>query len=108
IADGLVAAEREDGDFLRRIVGRSKKGETLDVIPVKVSERDKQLVLMMPDRGQVSAEISQAGSGIDDRDAICIFKCDLKTGGVTAELLKAGITDRDGAADAVKLKLHTE
>jgi hypothetical protein len=69
---------------------------------MEVSERDDQLVLAMADRAHVTAEITEPGSGVDYRNAIRILKRDLKTGGVTAELLEASITDWDGAADTVK------
>ncbi|HEY2627041.1 MAG TPA: hypothetical protein VGI41_09870, partial [Candidatus Udaeobacter sp.] len=41
-------------------------------------------------------------------DTIRIRECDLKTGGVAAELLEASITDWDGAAGTVKFELHTK
>ena len=102
IADGLAFAERENRDFLLGIIRRCEEGKSLHVIPMKVSERDDQLVLLMSDRAHVPAEIAKPGSGVDDGDTIRIGKCDLKAGGVAAELLKACITDRDGAADTVK------
>ena len=106
IANGLASAERENLDFLLGIIGRSKEGETLHVIPMKVSERDDQLILMMSDRAHVPAEIAKSSSGVNNGDAICIRKCDLKAGGVAAESLEASITNWDRAADTVKFELH--
>jgi hypothetical protein len=40
IADGLALAERENRDFLLRIIRRGEEGETLQVIPMEVSECD--------------------------------------------------------------------
>ena len=102
IADGLAFAEREDRDFLFGIIGRCEKGKSLHVIPMKMSERDDELVLLMSDRAQIATEIAKPGSGVHDGNTICIGECDLKTSGVAAELLEASIADRDGAADAVK------
>jgi hypothetical protein len=108
IADGLIPAERENRDFLLGIIRRGEKGETLDVIPMKVSEPDDELVLMVSDRAHVPAEIAKPSSGVNNGDTICLRKRDLKTGGVAAELLEASITDWDGAADAVKFELHSQ
>jgi hypothetical protein len=107
IADGLVPAEREYRDFLLGIIRRGEKGETLDVIPMKVSEPDDELILMVSDRAQVPTEIAKPRSGVKNGDTIRIRECDLKTGGVAAELLEASITDWDGAAGTVKFEFHT-
>ena len=69
---------------------------------MEVSERDDQLVLAMSDRAHVPAEIAKPGSSVNNGDTICFRGRDLKAGGVAAELLKASITDRGGAADTVK------
>ena len=102
IADGLALAERENRDFLLGIIRRREEGETLHVIPMEVSERDDQLVLVMSDGAHVPAEIAKPGSGVNNGDTICIRGRDLKAGGVAAELLEPSITDGDGAADTVK------
>src|ERR1700751_415542 len=102
IANSLAPTERENGDFLLGIIGRSEKRKTLQVIPMKVSERDDQFLLLMSDRAHVPPEIAKPGSGVDDGDTIWIGRRDLKTGGVAAEMLKAGFTDWSGAADTVK------
>ena len=102
IADGLAPAERENRDFLLGIIGRSEKRKTLQVIPMKVSERDDEVVLVMPNRAHVPAEIAKPGSGINNSDTICIRRRDLKTGGVAAEMLETSFTDWGGAADTVK------
>jgi hypothetical protein len=102
IADGLAPAERENRDFLLGIIRRGEEGETLQVIPMKVSECNDELVLVMSDRAHVPAEIAKPGSGINDGDTICIGGRDLKASRIAAELLEASITDWDGAADTVK------
>jgi hypothetical protein len=108
IADGLVPAERENRDFLVGIVRRSEKGETLNVIPMKVSERDVELLLVASDREHVSTEIAKPRPGVNNGDTIHIHQCDLKAGGVAAELLEASIADWDGTAGTVKFYLHAE
>ena len=102
IADGLAPAERENRDFLLGIVRRGEEREPLHVIPMEVSERNDQVVLVMSDRAHVPAEIAKPSSGVNNGDTICICKRDLKAGGVAAELLEASITNWDGAADTVK------
>jgi hypothetical protein len=108
IADGLVPAKRENRDFLLWIICLGKKGEALDVIPMKMSEADDQSVLMMSDSAQIPPKIAKPRAGINDGNTICIRERNLKTGGVAAELLEASITDWDGAASTVKFQLHTE
>jgi len=102
IADGLVLAEREYRDFLLGIIRRSEERKTLEMIPMKVSERDDEQLLAVSDRAHVPAEIAKPSSGVNNGDTICICKRDLKAGGVAAELLEASITNWDGAADTVK------
>jgi hypothetical protein len=77
------------------------------MIPMKVSERDDEQVLVVPDRAHVPAQIAKPGSGVNDGDMIRIRECDLKTGGVAAELLEASFADWDGAAGTVKFEFHT-
>jgi hypothetical protein len=93
IADGLTLAERENRDFLLGIIRRSEEGETLQVIPMEVSECDDHLVLAMSDRAHVPAEIAKPSSGVNNGDTIRILKRDLKAGGVATELLEASLTD---------------
>jgi len=88
------------------IIRRCEKWETLQVVPMEVSERDDELVLMMSDRAHVPAEIAKPSSGVNNGDTICIRRRDLKAGGVAAELLEASITDWDRPSRAVKLKSH--
>ena len=102
VANALVLIGGENGDLLVRIVGRAEKGEALDMIPVKVRKRDNDIFLVMSDRAQVAAEIAQPGSGVNNRDPVRIPDRKLETGGVTAELLKARVADRDGAAGPVE------
>jgi hypothetical protein len=85
------------------IIGRGEKGETLHVIPMKMSERDDELVLLlMSDCAHVSSEIAKPGSSVNNMDTPRIRKRDLKAGSVAAESLEASITDGDGTADTVK------
>src|SRR5262249_41277798 len=107
ISDGLPPAEGEYRDLLLGIIRRSEKRETLDVIPMKVSERDENLVLMVSDRAQVTTKIAKPRSGVNNGNTIRICGRDLKTGSVAAEFLEANITDWDGPADTVKFELHT-
>ena len=60
IADCLVPAERQERDFLPGIISRGKERKALDVVPVKVRERDKDLFLLVADGAKVSAQISQS------------------------------------------------
>jgi hypothetical protein len=102
IADGLVPAERKHRKFLRGIIRRGEEGKTLEMIPMKVSERDDEQVLVVSNRAHVPAQIAKPGSSVNDGDIIRIRECDLKTGGVAAELLEASITDWDGTAGTVE------
>src|SRR5438132_7748465 len=49
ISNCLVLAERQERDFLARIISLGKKRKTLDVVPVKVREHDGDLVLLVAD-----------------------------------------------------------
>src|SRR5437016_4284384 len=104
IADGLVPAERQQRDFLFGIISRGKERKALDVVPVKVRERDTDLLLLVADGAKVSAQISQSRAGVNDGDLVRIG--DLQAGGVAAEFLKTGIADGDGSPRAIKLELH--
>ena len=106
IANGLVPAERQERDFLPGIISRGKERKALDVVPVKVRERDKDLFLIVADGAEVSAQISQSRAGVNDGDAVRIGERDLQAGCVAAELLKTGIADGDGSARTIKLELH--
>src|SRR5881397_2823039 len=107
IADGLVPAERQQRDFLTGIISRGKERKALDVVPVKVRERDNDLFLLVADGAKVSAQISQARARVNDDDAVRIGERHLQAGGVAAEFLKTGIADGDGSTRTVKLELHT-
>src|SRR5213595_2484266 len=107
IANRLVPAERQERDFLSGIISRGKERKALDVVPVKVGERDKDLFLLVADGEEVSAQISQSRAGVNDGDAVRIGERDLQAGGVAAEFLKTGIADGDGSTRTVKLELHT-
>jgi len=107
IANRLVPAERQERDFLPGIISRGKEWKALDVVPVKVGERDKDLFLLVADGEQVPAQISQSRARVNDGDAVRIGERDLQAGGVAAEFLKTGIADGDGSARTVKLELHT-
>src|SRR5207248_8446649 len=107
IANCLVPTERQERDFLAGIISRSKERKALDVVPVKVGERDTDLFLLVADGEEVSAQISQSRARVNDDDAVRIGERDLQAGGVAAELLKTGIADGNGPARAVKLELHT-
>ena len=97
MANGLIPAERQERDFLTGIIGRGKERKALDVVPVKVRERDNDLFLLVADGEEVSAQISQSRAGVNDGDAVGIGERDLQTGGVAAEFLKTGIADGDGS-----------
>jgi len=102
----LVPAEGQERDFLRGIISRGKEWKALDVVPVKVRQRDDDLILLMADGAQVSAQVSQARARVNDRDAIRIGERDLQARGVAAEFLKTGVADRDGSTRTIKLQLH--
>src|SRR5437588_12726906 len=53
IGDRLVAAKRQERDFLLGIISRGKKRKALDVVPVKVRERYDDLVLLVADGAEV-------------------------------------------------------
>ncbi len=106
IANRLIPAERQERDFLFGIISWGKEWKALDVVPVKVGERDKDLFLLVADGEEVSAQISQSRASVNDGDAIRIGERDLQAGGVAAELLKTGIADGDGSPRTIKLELH--
>jgi hypothetical protein len=106
IANCLVPAERHERDFLPGIISRGKERKPLDVVPVKVRERDNDLFLLVADGAKVSTEISQSRARVNDGDLVRIGERDLQAGGVAAELLKTGIADGDGSPRTVKLELH--
>src|SRR6478672_3589631 len=107
ISNRLVPAERQERDFLPGIISRGKERKALDVVPVKVGERDKNLFLLVADGEKVSAQISQSRARVKNSDAVRIGERDLQAGGVAAEFLKTGIANGDGSARTVKLDLHT-
>ena len=107
IANRLVPAERQERDFFPGIISRRKKRKALDVVPVKVGERDNDLFLLVADGEKVSAQISQSRTRVKDSDAVRIGERDLQAGGVAAEFLKTGIADGNGPARTIKLELHT-
>lgn len=104
IGDCLVAAECQERDFLFGIISRGKERKTLDMVPVKVSERDADLLLLVADGSQVSAQISKSRTCVNDGDLIRID--DLQTCGIAAEFLKTSIADGDGSPRTIELKLH--
>jgi hypothetical protein len=104
IGDCLVAAERQECDFLFGIISRGKEREALDVIPVKVRERDTDLLLLVADGAKVSAQVSQSRAGVNDGDLVRIGN--LHARGVAAESLKTGIADGNGSPRTIKLELH--
>ena len=91
IANCLVPAERQQRDFLLGVISGSKERKALDVVPVKVSERDTDLLLLVADGAKVSAQISQSRAGVNDGDLVRIG--DLQARRVAAELLETSIAD---------------
>jgi hypothetical protein len=104
IANCLVPAERQECDFLFGIISRGKERKALDVVPVKVRERDTDLLLLVADGAKVSAQISQSRARVNDGDLVRIG--DLQARRVAAESLKTGIADGDGSPRTIKLELH--
>src|SRR6266403_3899206 len=104
IGDCLVAAKRQERDFLFGIISRSKERKALDVVPVKVRERDTDLLLLVADGAKVSAQISQSRAGVNNGDLVRIG--DLQARRVAAELLKTGIADGNRPPRPIKLELH--
>jgi hypothetical protein len=104
IGDCLAPPERQERDFLFGIVSRDKEREALNVVPVKMRERDTDLLLLVADGAKVSAQISQSRASVNDGDLVRIG--DLQARGVAAELLKTGIADGDGSPRTIKLKFH--
>jgi hypothetical protein len=104
IGDCLVAAECQECDFLVGIISLRKERKALDVVPVKVRERDTDLLLLVADGAKVSAQISQSRAGVNDGDLVRIG--DLQARRVAAELLKTGIADGNRPPRPIKLELH--
>jgi hypothetical protein len=61
----LVPAERQERNFLPGIISRGKERKALDVVPVKVGERDNDLFLLVADGAKVSAQISQSRARVN-------------------------------------------
>ena len=80
--------------------------KALDVVPVKVRERDDDLVLPVAHGAEVFAQISQSRARVNDGDAVRIGEHNLQTRGVAAELLKIRIANRDGSSRTVKFQPH--
>src|SRR6266566_3484197 len=78
IANCLVPTERQERDFLAGIISRGKEGKALDVVPVKVRERDTDLFLLVADCAKVSTQISQSRARVNDDDAVRIGERDLQ------------------------------
>jgi len=77
ISDGLAMAEGQERDFLAGIISLGKERKALDVVPVKVRERDNNSFLLVPDGAEVSAQVSQSRARVDNDDAVCIGEGDL-------------------------------
>jgi len=106
MTNALIPGQREERDFLTGIIGRGKEGKALDVIPVKVRERDHDFFLLVSNGEEIASQISQSRAGVNDGNAVGIGESDLQAGGIPAELLETGITDGDGSTRAVKFELH--
>src|SRR5207253_11449837 len=72
IVECLIPAECQECDFLFGIISRGKEREALDVVPVKVRERNTDLLLLVADGAKVSAQISQSRAGVNDGDLVRI------------------------------------
>ena len=95
IGHRLVPAERQERNLLLGIISRGKKRKALDVVPVKVSERDTDFFLLVANGEEIPSQISQSRARVNDGDAVRIGERDLQAGGVAAELLKTGIADNN-------------
>src|SRR6266481_4329623 len=104
IVNCLVPAERQERDFLFGIISRDKERKALAVVPVKVRERDTDLLLLVADGTKVSAQISQSRARVNDGDLVRIV--DLQARRVAAEFLKTGIADGNRPPRPIKLELH--
>ena len=115
IANCLVPAEREERDFLLGIVSRGKERKALDVVPVKVRERDHDLFLLVADGAEVLPQISKSRARVNDRNAVGIEKKAVLLGmGNKFELwselahiaqIRQSITDEDLSDDMLDLRL---
>src|SRR4030095_7862011 len=72
ISNCLIPTERDERDFLPWIISRGKERKALNVVPVKMRERDNDLFLLVTDGAKVSAQVSQSRPRINDGDAVCI------------------------------------
>src|SRR5439155_6563544 len=106
IGDCLAPPERQQGDFLFGIVSRAKEREALNVVPVKMREQDNNLFLLVADGAEISAQIPQSRARVNDSDAVRVGEGDLQARGVAAELLKAGIGNRNGPPRTIEFELH--
>src|SRR5207247_5129678 len=95
------------GNLVPGIISRGKERKALDVVPVKVRERDNDLFLLVADGAKISAQISQSRARVNDGDAVRSGERDLQAGGVATEFLKSGIAEGEGSRRTVKRYLHT-
>src|SRR5260221_3848856 len=107
ILNCLVPAERQERNFLPGIISRGKERKALDVVPVKVRERDNDLFLLVADGAKVSAQISQSRARVNDGDAARIGKRDLAAGCGARGLLETRIADGGRFPRSIILSLYT-
>ena len=88
------------------IISGSKEGKPLDVVPMKMSERDDDLILLVTDSPEVFTEISDSSTGVKDGNAVRIRERDLQAGSIAAELLETRIANRNRSPSTVELELH--
>ena len=72
VTNCLAPANRQEGDSLPGIISRTKERKALDMVPVKMRERDKDLVLFVADGAKISSQISQSCARVNDGDAVRI------------------------------------
>ena len=76
------------------------------MIQVEMRKKDVDNILRQVCTDNFFPQGSDAGTRVNDRDAVRVGERDLQAGGIAAELLKTGITDGDGSPRTIKLELH--
>jgi hypothetical protein len=101
-----LPAHGEYADALLRIVGRRKKGKSLDVVPVEVRENDVDDILGNAIADQFLTQHADAGSGIEYGNPVGFFTKDPDTGGIAPVPLKFSSANRQRTTNSVKFYFH--
>ncbi len=93
-------------DDLIFVVCRSEEWKALDMVPVKMGEKNIYNMLGKPLGNNVLSQVTNTGSGIQDGYPFCIFAKYPDTGCISAISFKFSATNRQGTPHSIKLDFH--